>query len=155
MDSKIYFDGYNREKTLWFDEFNGRTMPFTTFCQLADRFSGRYETKGESVLIYGLKKILISTAEYPALWWSGSDRYNKDPEQLYRRLTKCYYLGPPRTTADGNTEYALPLEFNPAELRTRDDEDILRRHVKYPSDVTEVDPDATEEYDSEATIDED
>ena len=145
MDSKLYFDGYNREKTLWFDEFSGTTMPFTTFCQLADRFSGRYETKGESVLIYGLKKILISTAEYPALWWSGSDRYNKDPEQLYRRLTKCYYLGPPRTTADGSIEYAIPLEFNPRELLTKEQEEILKRNVKYPSDLMKEEPIATAE----------
>lgn len=131
-------------------------MPFTKFCQIADRYAGRYETKGGSVLISGLKKILISTIEYPALWWSGSARFNLDPEQLFRRLTKCYYLGNPRTTSTGDIEYALPLEFNPRELRTRDDEEILRRHVKYPSDLTpEEDPDATEEYDSEATIDED
>lgn len=156
MHDKIYFDGYDNETTIWFDEFNGRTLPFTTFCQLADRFSGRYETKGGSVQISGLKKILISTIAYPSTWWAGSARFNLDPHQLYRRLTKCYYLGPPRRTADGDIEYALPLEFNPAELRTRDDEDILRRHVKYPSDVQpEEDPDATEEYDSEATIDED
>lgn len=156
MDSKIYFDGYNNQKTLWFDEFSGKTMPFTKFCQIADRYAGRYETKGGSVLISGIKKILISTIEYPALWWSGSDRFNQDPEQLFRRLTKCYYLGRPRTTSTGDIEYAIPLEFNPRELRTRDDEEILRRHVKYPSDLTpEEDPDATEEYDSEATIDED
>lgn len=156
MDSKIYFDGYNNQKTLWFDEFSGKTMPFTKFCQIADRYAGRYETKGGSVLISGLEKILISTIEYPALWWPGSERFKQDPEQLFRRLTKCYYLGPPRTTSTGDIEYSLPLEFNPRELRTRDDEEILRRHVKYPSDlIQEEDPDATEEYDSEATIDED
>ena len=156
MDSKIYFDGYNNQKTLWFDEFCGNAMPFTKFCQIADRFAGRYETKGGSVLISGLKKILISTIQFPHLWWAGSERFNLDPEQLYRRLTKCYYLGRPRTTSTGDIDYAIPLEFNPRELRTRDDEEILRRHVKYPSDlIQEEDPDATEEYDSEATIDED
>lgn len=135
MYEKVYFDGYNREKTIWFDEFNGRSMPFGKFCQLADRFPGIYETKGGSVLISGLKKILISTISYPATWWAGSNRFNLDPEQLYRRLTKCYYLGPPRTTADGVREYAIPLEFNPRELLTREQEEILKRHVKYPSDL--------------------
>ena len=145
MYEKVYFDGYNREKTIWFDEFAGTTMPFTKFCQIADRYPGRYETKGGSVLIYGLKKILISTVEYPALWWSGSERFNRDPEQLFRRLTKCYYLGPPRRTADGDTEYAIPLEFNPRHLRTQYDEEILQRHVKYPSDLMEEEPIATAE----------
>ena len=110
-------------------------MPFGKFCQLADRFPGIYETKGGSVLISGLKKILISTISYPSTWWAGSNRFNLDPEQLYRRLTKCYYLGPPRTTADGVREYAIPLEFNPRELLTREQEEILKRHVKYPSDL--------------------
>ena len=156
MDSKIYFDGYNNQKTLWFDEFCGNAMPFTKFCQIADRFAGRYETKGGSVLISGLKKILISTIQFPHLWWAGSERFNLDPEQLYRRLTKCYYLGRPRTTSTGDIEYAIPLEFNPRECGFRDFESVLQRNVKYPSDLTpEEDPDATEEYDSEATIDED
>ena len=145
MDSKIYFDGYNNQKTLWFDEFSGKTMPFTKFCQIADRYPGRYETKGGSVLIYGLKKILISTVEYPALWWAGSDRYNKDPEQLFRRLTKCYYLGQPRIKEDGEIEYAIPLEFNPRHLRTQYDEEILKGNVKYPSDLMEEEPIATAE----------
>lgn len=145
MDSKIYFDGYNNQKTLWFDEFAGTTMPFTKFCQIADRYPGRYETKGGSVLIYGLKKILISTVEYPALWWAGSERYNKDPEQLFRRITKCYYLGQPRIKEDGDIEYAIPLEFNPRHLRTQYDEEILKQNVKYPSDLMEEEPIATAE----------
>lgn len=110
-------------------------MPFTKFCQIADRYAGRYETKGGSVLISGLEKILISTIEYPALWWPGSERFKQDPEQLFRRLTKCYYLGPPRRSADGSIEYAIPLEFNPKELLTKEQEEILKRHVKYPSDL--------------------
>ena len=145
MDSKIYFDDYDRQKTLWFDEFSGKTMQFSEFCQLADRFPGLYETKGESVLIFGLKKILISTVEYPALWWSGSNRFNLDPEQLYRRLTKCYYLGPPRIKEDGTKEYAIPLEFNPRELLTKEQEEILKQNVKYPSDLMEEEPYATAE----------
>ena len=40
-----------------------------------------------------------------------------------------------RTTADGVREYAIPLEFNPRELLTREQEEILKRHVKYPSDL--------------------
>ena len=156
MDSKIYFDGYNNQKTIWFDEFSGRTLPFTTFCQLADRFAGRYETKGGSVLISGLKKILISTIQFPHLWWAGSERFNTDTEQLYRRITKCYYLGAPRITSTGRKQYAKPLEFNPRECGVRDVESILQQHVEYEDLIEEeVDPDATEEYDSEATIDED
>ena len=149
MDSKLYFDGYNNQKTIWFDEFSGKTMQFTKFCQIADRYPGLYETKGGSVLIYGLKKNLNSTVEYPALWWSGSDRYNKDPEQLFRRLTKCYYLGQPRIKEDGTKEYAIPLEFNPRHLRTQYDEEILQHNVKYPSDLMEEEPNQPDDEDPE------
>lgn len=155
MDSKIYFDGYDRQKCLWFDEFSGKCMQFTKFCQLTDRFGARYETKGGSVLIFGIKKILISTIQFPHLWWAGSERFNTDTEQLYRRLTHCYYLGRPRISADGRKQYAKPLEFNPRECGTGDFESILQRHVEYEDPIGEVDSEATEEYDSEATIDED
>ncbi len=155
MDSKIYFDGYDRQKCLWFDEFSGKCMQFTKFCQLTDRFGARYETKGGSVLIFGLKKILISTIQFPHLWWAGSERFNTDTEQLFRRLTHCYYLGRPRITNDGRKQYAKPLEFNPRECGIRDLESILQQHVEYEDLTPEEDPDATEEYDSEATIDED
>ena len=140
MDTKLYFDGYDRQKTLWFDEFSGKTMQFTKFCQLTDRFGARYETKGGSVLVFGLKKILISTIQFPHLWWAGSERYQTDTEQLFRRLTKCYYLGRPRIKEDGTKEYAIPLEFNPRECNIRDFEEILQRNVKYPSDLMEEEP---------------
>lgn len=139
MDSKIYFDGYDRQKCLWFDEFSGKCMQFTKFCQLTDRYGGRYETKGGSVLIFGLKKILISTIQFPHLWWAGSERFNTDTEQLYRRLTKCYYLGAPRITADGRKQYAKPLEFNPRECGTGDFEAILRQHVEYEDLIEDED----------------
>ena len=57
-------------------------------------------------------------------------------------------MGPPRTTADGVREFAIPLEFNPRECGVRDAEEILKRNVKYPSDLMEEeDPDATEDKD--------
>lgn len=145
MDSKLYFDGYDGQKTIWFDEFSGKTMQFSKFCQLADRYPSRYETKGATVYVFGLKKILISTIQFPHLWWAGSERFQTDTEQLYRRLTKCYYLGQPRIKEDGTKEYAIPLEFNPRECNTRDFEEILKRNVKYPSDLMEEEPVATAE----------
>ena len=63
-------------------------------------------------------------------------------------------MGRPRITADGSKEYAIPLEFNPRECGVRDVESILQQHVEY-EDLIEDDSEATEEYDSEATIDED
>lgn len=85
---KVYFDGYAGESVIWFDEFSGSTMPFSLFCQIADRYGCRVETKGGSVEIIGLKKILISSIEPPEVWWAKCERYLRDPNQLTRRITE-------------------------------------------------------------------
>lgn len=134
MDSKVYFDGYLGEKTIWFDEFCGRTMPFGKWCELVDKYPNTVENKGGSSFIWGLKKILISTVAYPANWWPNSDRFLAKPQQLWRRISKCFYLGKPRTTPDGTVEYAIPLEIDPSKLLTLADEEKYRQLVQYPSD---------------------
>lgn len=87
---KAYFDGYQGESCIWFDEFSGSTMSFSLFCRVADKYGCRVETKGGSVELKHTK-ILISSIEWPAVWWEGSARFAKDPTQLYRRITKMVY----------------------------------------------------------------
>ena len=89
---KVYFDGYQGESCIWFDEFGGSVLPFHVFLRLADKWETRVETKGSSTCIIGLKKILISTTTYPKDWWPNSDKYREDPNQLWRRLTAVYYI---------------------------------------------------------------
>lgn len=91
-ESKVYFDGYTGESVIWFDEFRGSTLPFGVFLQLSDKWGCRVEVKGGSVEIF-VKKILISTVEWPSTWWRGSAKYQSDPEQLFRRLSRVYYVG--------------------------------------------------------------
>ena len=93
--SKVYFDGYTGESTIWFDEFGGSVLPFHVFLRLADKYETRVETKGGSVCITGLQKILISTTTPPKLWWCESRKFNEDPYQLWRRLTRVYYIPRP------------------------------------------------------------
>lgn len=92
QSGKVFFDGYEGQKTIWFDEFSGSTLPFSTFCRIADRYGCRVETKGGSVEIVGLKKILISTIELPSQWWRGSERFLRDPKQLYRRIDELFFI---------------------------------------------------------------
>lgn len=94
MESKTYFDGYDGEKTIWFDEFSGRVMSFTVFTQIVDQWGSRVETKGGSRQIFP-ERFLISTVEWPSQWWAGSSRFNADPYQLYRRITKIYWCRGP------------------------------------------------------------
>lgn len=89
---KVFFDGYDGQRTIWFDEFGGTTLPFSLFLRLVDKWDNRVETKGSTVLVSGLRKVLISTTTYPNKWWANSPKYLEDPEQLWRRLTKVYYI---------------------------------------------------------------
>ena len=89
---KVFFDGYDGQECIWFDEFGGTTLPFSLFLRLVDKWDNRVETKGSTVLISRLRKILISTTTYPNCWWKGSPKYLEDPRQLWRRLTTVYYI---------------------------------------------------------------
>ena len=89
---KVFFDGYENQRVIWFDEFGGTTIPFSLFLRLCDKWDNRVETKGGTALVSGLRKVLISTTTYPACWWRNCPKYLEDPRQLWRRLTKVYYL---------------------------------------------------------------
>ena len=102
---KVYFDGYDGESTIWFDEFGGSVLPFGVFLRLRDKWETRVETKGSSVCITNLRKILISTTTYPKNWWRDSRKYQEDPRQLWRRLTHVFYI--PYIML----EYAEPIEI--------------------------------------------
>lgn len=91
QNGKCYFDGYEGQKCIWFDEFTGSTMQFNHWCRLADKYGVRVETKGGSVQITDLKRIIISTIIPPGEWWPNSDSFRNDPEQLWRRITNIYY----------------------------------------------------------------
>lgn len=126
---KVYFDGYDGESVIWFDEFGGSVLPFGVFLRLCDKWETRVETKGASVCITGLKKVLISTTTYPKDWWAESRKYHEDPEQLWRRLTKVFYI--PRISW-GYAEPILienPREFND-ELANARDREVEARHER-------------------------
>ena len=89
---KVFFDGYDGQEVMWFDEFGGTTMPFSLFLRLVDKWDNRVETKGGSVLINNLRKVLISTTTYPNNWRRSCPKYLEDPRQLRRRLNRVYYL---------------------------------------------------------------
>lgn len=77
---------------MWFDEFGETTLPFSLFLRLCDKWDNRVETKGGIVLVTRLRNILISTTTYPGNWWRACPKYLEDPRQLWRRLTRVYYL---------------------------------------------------------------
>nr|AIY31236.1 putative replicase protein [Dromedary stool-associated circular ssDNA virus] len=108
QNGKCYFDGYEKQKCIWFDEFTGSTMQFNHWCRLADKYGVRVETKGGSVQISGLKRIIISTIIPPGEWWPNSQSFRDDPEQLWRRITEIYYC-PKSTGTRRNKTYYKPM----------------------------------------------
>ena len=104
---KAYFDGYEGESVVWFDEFGGSLFPFSIFLAIVSEWGTRVETKGSSTVFHP-KKILISTTRWPCEWWPESRHFNKDPFQLYRRITRLYKLERPRQLDDGSMEYPEP-----------------------------------------------
>lgn len=101
MSGKVYFDGYENEDVIWFDEFTGSTMPFGEWCRVCDMYGLRVETKGGSIVVKP-RKVLISTTTWPAKWWANCEKYLEAPTQLYRRITKMYWCE--RPTDDGAVE---------------------------------------------------
>lgn len=108
QNGKCYFDGYEKQKCIWFDEFTGATMQFNHWCRLADKYGVRVETKGGSVEITGLKRIVISTIIPPGEWWPNCQSFRDDPEQLWRRITQIYYC-PKSTGPRRNKTYYQPM----------------------------------------------
>lgn len=91
QSGKCYFDGYAGESTIWFDEFSGSTIEFNKFLQLADMYEFTGEIKGGAVDVFR-KKILISTTVWPFDWWPNVEKFRRDPLQLWRRITKLYWI---------------------------------------------------------------
>ena len=156
---KVYFDGYTGESVIWFDEFGGSVLPFHVFLRLADKYETRVETKGGSVCITGLRKILISTTTPPKFWWSESRKFNEDPYQLWRRLTAVYYIPRPswgfadpvviQHPENFDELVAAQLEREAEARRPNVDGEPLRRQSGSVDPVHQRDDDT----DSERTID--
>lgn len=90
---------------VWFDEFKGSILPWTVFLAITDKWGARVEQKGSSIETF-FKKVLISTTVPPGEWWRCAN-YFKNPRQLWRRLTRVYYIAGPRTV-EGRVEHSEP-----------------------------------------------
>jgi len=78
-DKKIWWDGYNNEGVILFEEFSGQ-VPYSTIKELCDGRDLRTEVKGGSVIIRP-HTIIFCTNNPVHSWWVGVDL---DP--LHRRI---------------------------------------------------------------------
>lgn len=84
-----WYDGYQGEEVLWFDEFRGGTMKPQHFLELLDGLD-RLPIKG-SFIPNQSKYLFFASPDHPINWWL--NWYKKDPNnwaQVKRRLDKIY-----------------------------------------------------------------
>lgn len=85
-DGKLWFDGYNGEKSILIDEFKGWITP-TMLNDILDKYRMQVEYKGG--FHYAKWEHVFITSNYkPEQWWSEKVAWHK--EALFRRLTSIY-----------------------------------------------------------------
>lgn len=84
-----WFDGYDGEKIIVFDEFRGQ-LPFAMLLNICDRHSCRVQVKGGMVELQA-DKIIFTSCKHPRDWYQCFDDQEKY-DQLDRRITKTIRL---------------------------------------------------------------
>ena len=81
-----WFDGYDFQKHVVFDEFNGSWFVWTTLKRILDSTPCRVEVKGSSV-IFNSSFIHITSNSHPSTWY---DTHDYPWMELHRRIEICY-----------------------------------------------------------------
>ena len=96
----LWWPGYDRQKTVIFDDFDGTWMPISTLLRLLDKYPMHVEDKGTSMPACWTKVVI--TSNLPIEDWY-PDAYQKCPERLEavkRRISYSVYFDkkyePPR-----------------------------------------------------------
>ena len=88
-------------------------LPFNVFLCLADKYETRVETKGGSVCIVGLRKILISTTVFPKDWWPESRQCQKASSSFVHFLPKqMYFFTPSRLSSILSLQSSVLINSN-------------------------------------------
>lgn len=117
-----WFDGYDGNKNVLFDEFRGQ-LQFTMLLNLLDRYETKVQYKG-GVAQFVAQEIVITSPVHPKKWYPNM---GEKMLQLYRRITKIIFLH-----NNNNAIYTEKKEFiNPSPfLSTEEDwwQDELQEH---------------------------
>lgn len=81
-----WFDGYQGEKHVIFEEFRGQ-LPFGQMLRLLDRYDCKVQYKGGMCEFAG-NKIVITSPVHPKYWYEGLAHNDGKLNQLMRRITK-------------------------------------------------------------------
>lgn len=84
---KTWFDGYEGQTKVIFEEFRGQ-MPFGSLLILLDRYDCKVEYKG-GITEFAATQIAITSPVHPEEWYKLEDLHKSEKlDQLFRRITK-------------------------------------------------------------------
>lgn len=84
MHDRLWFDGYEGQKTIIFDEFKGQ-IPLTTLLQIIDIYAISLEVKGAHVKVNA--PTVIFTSNFPPDQWYDWTGRREHREAMWRRFT--------------------------------------------------------------------
>lgn len=84
VDSAKWWDGYEGEETILFDEFRSDQMPWSRLLKLTDKYPMKIETKGSWVQAQ-YKRVIITAPMPPQEMYAN---LGEDVRQLLRRITQ-------------------------------------------------------------------
>ena len=109
-----WFDGYNGEKEVIYDDFDGSSLPFKDFKRIFDRYKMNAEVKRDFAKFSATTHI-ITTNVYPSHWWSLAVTGEYGRDAIWGRITQVRWYHSldeePRVFA-GETEVAAFRELH-------------------------------------------
>lgn len=108
---RLWFDGYEGQKTIIFDEFKGQ-IPLTTFLQIIDIYSCTLEIKGAHVKV-NAPTVVITSNFAPDQWydWAGNREHR---EAMWRRFTAgVWEMVPGAEGEEATLRVTTPIDFVP------------------------------------------
>ncbi len=85
----LWFDGYEAQRTIIFDDFDPGTVPYRTLLRLLDRYRLEISVKGGFALAQW-RNILITSNHPPSIWYPVSEAGQYEGGPLERRLELIY-----------------------------------------------------------------
>jgi len=108
----LWFNGYNGEKVVLFDDFKGE-FALTQLLRLLDKYPIRVEVKGD--MVWFVPDLVIITSNYNEDTWYVYENREEHREALKRRITSRYLWQKNRTFKEMGEDWR-PLMFQPAPI---------------------------------------
>lgn len=116
--SNLWFDGYDGEKTLWIDEFDGSGISLTYFLKMLDIYPLRLPIKGNYTFAQW-NKIIITSNKHFRDWYPGITK--EQYKAIERRIHNVFLHTKDATSRV--SEVAGNTNRHPSETEIREEED--------------------------------